>query len=184
MDPRPALNTDPHEVGARLRRMREARGISLSELARRAGVGKATLSGVENGSRNPTLETLWAITAQLGVPLAAVLDPPADPLQVYGKAAEATLLQVFDEGPVTFELYRLRVRPGITQRSPGHHAGVTEHITVFSGTLCAGPAQRPLTAGPGEFIKWTADSEHIYTTMGEEEVHATLLMRYPLVDGV
>ena len=48
----------------RLRALREERGISLSTLARLAGVGKATLSGLENGTRNPTLETLYAVTAR------------------------------------------------------------------------------------------------------------------------
>ncbi|WP_344749798.1 helix-turn-helix transcriptional regulator [Streptosporangium vulgare] len=51
-----------------MRGLREERGISLSALARAAGVGKATLSGLENGTRNPTLDTLWAITTELGVP--------------------------------------------------------------------------------------------------------------------
>ncbi|MFR9803164.1 helix-turn-helix domain-containing protein [Pseudonocardia sp. RS010] len=35
--------------------------MSLSELARRASVGKATLSGLEAGTRNPTLDTLHAV---------------------------------------------------------------------------------------------------------------------------
>src|SRR5688572_4377242 len=111
---RPALDSDPQEVGRRVRRLRQARGVSLSELARRAGVGKATLSGLETGTRNPTLETLWAITAQLGVPIAAILDAgPAATVLVRGTAVEATLLEVFDDAGVTYELYRIRVPPEI-----------------------------------------------------------------------
>ena len=83
--PSPSRRTDasepsprgPGAVGRRVRALREDRGLSLSALARLAGVGKATLSGLENGTRNPTLETLYAITAQLGVPLAAVLSCPS-----------------------------------------------------------------------------------------------------------
>src|SRR4051812_41709202 len=56
-------------VGQRLRRLREERGLSLSALARAAGLGKATLSGLEHGTRNPTLETLYAVAGALGVPL-------------------------------------------------------------------------------------------------------------------
>ena len=59
-------------VGRRLRELREARGLTLSELARVAGVGKATLSGLENGTRDPRLETLYAIAAALGVPMSAL----------------------------------------------------------------------------------------------------------------
>ncbi len=57
------------EVGARLRRLRQDRGLSLSELARRSGVGKGTLSELETGQRNPTLETLYALTTALEAPL-------------------------------------------------------------------------------------------------------------------
>ncbi|MFI6811843.1 helix-turn-helix domain-containing protein [Nonomuraea sp. NPDC050328] len=175
MTGKPGRPSDPAQLGRHVRRLREARGLSLSELARRAGLGKATLSGIENGTRNPTLETLWAITAQFGVPLTALLEGQGE---VYGTAVEAKLLQVFDDGEVSYELYRIRVPPGVTQSSPAHHAGVTEHITVFRGTLRAGPPGRPMTAGPGEYLTWTADEPHTYAALGEEVVEASLLMRY------
>ncbi|MGI5268826.1 helix-turn-helix domain-containing protein [Nonomuraea sp. CA-218870] len=179
MDSRPAPDTDPRVIGQRVRQLRQSRGVSLSELARRAGIGKATLSGVETGTRNPTLETLWAITAQLGVPIGAILDAPPEPRNVRGTAVEAALLELFEDDDVTYELYRLRVPPGITQSSPAHLAGATEHVTVFSGVLAAGPPHAPLTAGPGEHISWRSDVPHIYHATGTDVVHATLLMRYP-----
>ncbi|TXK35675.1 helix-turn-helix domain-containing protein [Nonomuraea sp. C10] len=179
MDSRPAPDTDPRVIGQRVRQLRQARGVSLSELARRASIGKATLSGVETGTRNPTLETLWAITAQLGVPIGAILDSPPEPRNVRGTAMEAALMELFEDDHVTYELYRLRVPPGITQNSPAHLEGATEHVTVFSGTLAAGPLDAPLTAGPGEHISWRSDVPHVYHATGTDVVHATLLMRYP-----
>ncbi|MFD1497897.1 helix-turn-helix domain-containing protein [Streptosporangium lutulentum] len=177
--PRPALETGTHDVGRRIRRLREEQGISLSELARRAGIGKATLSGLENGSRNPTLETLWAVTAELGVPLASLL--AAGTTQVIrGTAVEGTLLQVFEDESVTYELYRLVIPAGSTQLSPAHHEGVTEHMTVFAGVLSAGPADAPLLAGAGEHITWRSDVPHTYAAIGDQDVHAGLLIRYPL----
>ncbi|MEV0731963.1 XRE family transcriptional regulator [Polymorphospora sp. NPDC050346] len=168
------------EVGRRVRELREARGVSLSALSRRAGVGKATLSGLENGTRNPTLETLYAVTAELGVPLAAVLAAPGtDAATIRGTAVEATLLQVFDEGDVTFELYRMRVPPGPPQTSPAHQRGVAEHVTVFSGLLRAGPVGAPALAGTGQHITWISDVPHVYGAVGDDEVHASLLIRYP-----
>ncbi|RAY11723.1 transcriptional regulator [Actinomadura craniellae] len=183
---RPALDTDPRDVGRRVRALREARGLSLSELARRAGVGKATLSGLENGTRNPTLETLWAVTAQLGVPMTAILveagpgapEPAAVPV-MHGTAVAATLLEVFDDGDVTYELYRLDLPAGTEQVSPAHHAGVTEHLTVFAGTLRAGPLDAPLTGGPGDHLSWRSDVPHGYAAPGPDDVRATLLIRYP-----
>ncbi|MBB2908933.1 transcriptional regulator with XRE-family HTH domain [Streptosporangium becharense] len=184
--PRLATDGDAHDIGRRIRALREERGISLSELARRAGIGKATLSGLENGTRNPTLETLWAITGELGIPLATAIGspasrgtPPAPGPVIHGTAVRGTLLEVFADEGVTYELYRLVIRPGVPQVSPAHHEGVTEHVTVFAGTLSAGPADAPLRAGPGEHISWRSDVPHSYTVLGEEDVQASLLMRYP-----
>ncbi|MDW3845272.1 XRE family transcriptional regulator [Micromonospora sp. BRA006-A] len=175
----PADDRGAREVGRRIRSLRTERGVSLSELARLAGVGKATLSGLENGVRNPRLETLYAITAQLGVPLTAVLATPDHAPTVRGAAVGATLLEVFDDRAATYELYRMRVAPGPAQLSPAHSSGVTEHVTVFSGVLRAGPVDAPLTAGPGGYLRWTSDVPHTYAAVGEEEVHASLLLRYP-----
>jgi transcriptional regulator with XRE-family HTH domain len=171
------------EVGNRLRRLREARGISLSALARSAGIGKATLSGLELGTRNPTLETLYAVAGALGVPLTAlVLEPGAPPdaaADVRGAAVTPTLLEVFEEPGVTFELLRIRVRPGVVQHSPPHAPGVTEHVTVHAGVLRAGPTEAPLLAAAGEHVAWRADQPHVYGAAGPDEVVATLLIRSP-----
>ncbi|GAA0400145.1 XRE family transcriptional regulator [Microbispora corallina] len=171
------------DIGSRLRRLREARGISLSALARSAGIGKATLSGLELGTRNPTLETLYSVAGALGVPLTALVlepgAPPAEAVRVPGAAVTATLLEVFEEPTATFELLRMHVRPGVVQHSPPHAPGVTEHVTVYAGVLRAGPVDAPLVAGPGEHISWQADVPHIYSTVGPDEVLATLLIRSP-----
>jgi XRE family transcriptional regulator, regulator of sulfur utilization len=174
---RPALTEGAAEVGGRVREFRERRGLSLSELARRASVGKATLSGLEAGVRNPTLDTLHAVAAALDLPLTALLGPP--PGALHGAAVEMRLLRVFDDGPVTYELYRMRIPAGLAQRSPAHHAGVTEHATVFSGVLETGPVDAPQRAGPGDHVEWAADVPHAYAALGESDVLAGLLIRYP-----
>jgi transcriptional regulator with XRE-family HTH domain len=175
--PRPALTEGAADVGRRVRQLRERRGMSLSELARRAAVGKATLSGLETGARNPTLETLQALSAALDLPLTTLLSPA--PATLRGAAVQVQLLRVFDEGPVTYELYRMRIPAGLTQRSPAHHAGVTEHVTVFAGVLETGPVDRPLRAGPGDYVEWGADVPHGYAAHGDADVLASLLIRYP-----
>jgi XRE family transcriptional regulator, regulator of sulfur utilization len=177
----PALAAGGAGVGSRVRALREERGISLSELARRATVGKATLSGLEAGTRNPTLETLQSVAAALDLPLTALLGAPgAGPVgAIRGAAVDMRLLRVFDDGPVTYELYRMRVPAGLSQASPAHHAGVTEHATVFAGRLRTGPLDDPLLAGPGEHVDWAADVPHGYAALGGEDVLASLLIRYP-----
>src|SRR5947207_1625108 len=56
-------------IASSLRRERRRSGLSLTELARRAGIAKSTLSQLESGTGNPSLETLWAICVALDVPV-------------------------------------------------------------------------------------------------------------------
>ncbi len=58
----------------RLKKAREQAGLSLTDLAQRTGMDKATLSRLENGRNgNPTLETLSRIARALGKEIVLVL---------------------------------------------------------------------------------------------------------------
>src|SRR3954464_12601486 len=83
----------PLEVIARsLRRERTRAGLSLSEVAKRAGVAKSTLSQLEAGSGNPSIETLWALAVALDVPFSPLADPPSGPVEVIRAGGAPTLL--------------------------------------------------------------------------------------------
>lgn len=179
----PGPGSPAERIGRRITELRRERGLSMSELAARAGIGKATVSGIEAGTRNPTLETLYAITGQLGIPLAAALAEPApgepEPgfADVRGDAVTAHLHAVFEEPTATFEFYRVRIRPGRRQLSPPHAPGTTEHMSVFSGAGLAGPASGPVKLAPGGYATWAADQLHVFEA--DEEVLAALVIRSP-----
>jgi hypothetical protein len=77
----------------------------------------------------------------------------------------------------------MRIPAGLAQSALAHHPGVTEHATVFAGVLRTGPLDRPLRAGPGGYVEWTADVPHGYAALGDADVLATLLVRYPRPSG-
>ena len=62
-------------IGASIRRLRTARGVSLRVLAGGLGVSPATLSAVENGHTGVSAVRVAAIADLLGVPVARVFDP-------------------------------------------------------------------------------------------------------------
>ncbi|WP_285736781.1 helix-turn-helix domain-containing protein [Kitasatospora phosalacinea] len=165
-------------MGLRARELRVSRGLSLSELARRSGIGKATLSELEAGRRNPTLETLYALTTALGLPLSAALLAPSDAADISGRALDAVLLERFGDAAAVCETYRVRIRAGAVQRSAPHTPGATEHLVVLSGTARAGDAAAPARAGPGGCLGWAADVPHLYEAPAGD-VHAVLVVRYP-----
>lgn len=61
------------QLGSRLRDAREHTGISLREMARRVGVSPSFISQIELGRTAPSVGTLYAIVAELGVSLDALM---------------------------------------------------------------------------------------------------------------
>jgi len=56
-----------HAVGLRIRRAREARGLSLEALAERSGLSSRSIIGIEHGRSDMRLRSLLAIAAALEV---------------------------------------------------------------------------------------------------------------------
>jgi transcriptional regulator with XRE-family HTH domain len=53
-------------LGATLKAHRKAAGLSMRELSRRAGISTAYISSLEQGTRNPTIDTLEALFGAMG----------------------------------------------------------------------------------------------------------------------
>ena len=113
-----------------LRRERERAGMSLAELARRAGLAKSTLSQLESGTGNPSLETLWALAMALDVQVSRLIGEAQARVQVIraheGVAAvseqgnyAATLLAACPAGAQR-DVYRVRAQPGEARLSKPH----------------------------------------------------------------
>jgi XRE family aerobic/anaerobic benzoate catabolism transcriptional regulator len=66
------------ELGRRIRLQREARGLSVAELARRAELSRRHLTEAEAGRANLSLVTLAQLARALGVPLATLCDLPLE----------------------------------------------------------------------------------------------------------
>jgi len=61
------------QLGRAVRSERQRRGLSQEELAERAGLDRTYVSGLERGTRNPSLTTQHKIADALGLPLADLL---------------------------------------------------------------------------------------------------------------
>jgi transcriptional regulator with XRE-family HTH domain len=63
------------QLGDRVRRYREQKGLTLTELATSAGVSKGYLSSIENDpdDKRPSAQTLYAVANALGVAMSDLL---------------------------------------------------------------------------------------------------------------
>ncbi|MFE3445358.1 helix-turn-helix domain-containing protein [Nocardia sp. NPDC059180] len=174
-------------IAASLRRERGRAGLSLTEVAARAGVAKSTLSQLESGSGNPSLETLWALCVALDMPFSRLLDPPRQSVRVIRAgegpvvaAAEseyrATLLAA---GPADArrDLYRITAEPGEPRRSEPHLHGSVEHILLGAGRARAGLTDAPEELEPGDYLSYPGDLPHLFEAL-EPGTWATLVVEH------
>ena len=173
-------------LGAALRRIRETRSMSLSDLARASGVAKATLSALESGGANPTLDTINALSSALHVSMGELLAPSASPLDVVrageghpirGASVAARLVDQVDLEGGRLEFARGEVGPE-GQRSPAHPPGVVEHVFVAAGRARVGPVDRPVLLECGDYLRMDASEPHLYEGV-DGPADLILVMMYP-----
>lgn len=70
---RPVTSQEPSELGQRLRRQRLAAGLTLEQLAVKAGFDKGYLSRIENGKKVPPIATLSRLASVFGIDAASLL---------------------------------------------------------------------------------------------------------------
>lgn len=173
-------------IAANLRELRAARARSLSELARVSGVGKATLSALEGGRGNPTMETLSALATALDVPFGELITARPQTMVAVVRADEGTTvpgtthdLRLISRLPTTasVELYEASFKASQQRSSGAHGPGTREHVLVTRGTLRVGPPGHEVGLRPGDYAAFDADVPHLYAA-GGRGARAILLMQW------
>jgi len=179
----------PPEVGATLQRLRLARGLTLEDLSRIAGVSKSMLSQIEREKANPTIAITWRLANALGVQIGELLSSEVrtvDLIRVVDAHEIPTLpgshagysLRIL--GPMDlagkYEWYELTLQPGGELASQAHDPGTTEHLTVVTGTveLEVGAEKRKIKHGAT--ARYRADQSHAIRNAGKTEAKALLVV--------
>jgi len=176
-------------VAANVRALRLAAGLTLPELAERAGLGRSTLAQLESGRANPSMETVWAVAAALAVPFGRIVEPALPDVRVV-RAGQGVRVESEEAGAYvahllatsprrgSFEIYALTAEPGEVRHAAAHTAGLVEHLVVTAGALRAGPAGRPEDLAAGDLVTFAGDVDHVYEALAPRTT-ALLLMDYP-----
>lgn len=149
-------------IGRNVRRLRRERDLTLDVLAERAGLSKGTIIGVEQSRANPSIATLCSIADALGVGVATLIDPGADPQVRVKRRADTPALWSSERGsralflmgtdpPDIVELWDWHLAPGDGFDGDAHPEGTVEILYVLDGTLA-------VTVGDDEHRLATGDS--------------------------
>ncbi len=186
----PAVSTNsPPEVGATLQRLRLARGLTLEDLSRIAGVSKSMLSQIEREKANPTIAITWRLANALGVAIGELLDSetrPVETIRVLDAHETPTLpgnhagyvLRIL--GPMEmagkYEWYELTLAAGGELASQAHDPGTTEHLTVIHGVVEIEVGTDKKKIKHGGTARYPADQNHLIRNTGKTEAKALLVV--------
>ena len=167
-------------LAANLRRLRIARHLSLSELARATTMSKATLSSIENGRANPTVDTPAGLAGALRVSIGELLEeiPLAEVRVVRAKQGrlerrDGIRQRLIDAGGAA-ELAELALSPRDSHEVEAKTTGSRAHVYVLQGKLIAGPVERSTELGTGDYVSFPADVPHVYQA-GAQAARALVL---------
>jgi transcriptional regulator with XRE-family HTH domain len=164
-------------VARNMRRFRLERAMSLGEVSRRSGLSKQTLSKIELGEGNPTVETLAQLGAALAMPARRLLTEWGTPVFVQrhdeaewsdGPAwSERILDEVYGSGYVRTLALRLERGGDEPAVIEAHPAGTLHHLYVITGKLRTGPISDPVDLAAGDFARFPGDVPHRHICLSD-----------------
>src|SRR5271165_2127000 len=172
---------DPAVIGARVRALRDASGLSLRDLAVRSGVSAPMLSQVERGETSPTLAVAARIAAGLDLRLSqllrldedgAVTVVRADQRGQGGSARRGHRFEVLTAARpgqrVELSQHTLapRAATGGPDDPPMHEPGSREVALVQSGSLALVCDGQSYELEEGDCVTFDADLPHHFANPG------------------
>jgi transcriptional regulator with XRE-family HTH domain len=173
-------------IAANLRALRTRRELSIVTLAKRSGVARATLTKLEAGQGNPTIDTLYALADALGAALGDLIGEPSPAARSLvlraGAGAHVTgavSARLIDRvhGHRLAEIYEVSFATRRRTADP-HPPGVVESLLLTEGRLRVGPVDDPAELGPGDYIRFPGDVPHLYQAIGAPAA-GFLVMSHP-----
>ena len=156
-----------------IKALREARGLSQQQIAKLAGVPRATWTHLESGAGNPTLAVLVKVANALQVRLDELLAAPHPPARHVPAAAltvrmrgQVSVRKLLPESLPGLDLERMTLPPGARMAGVPHTPGTREYLTCERGTVELAVAGERYTLAEGDVVSFRGDQRHAYHNPG------------------
>jgi transcriptional regulator with XRE-family HTH domain len=163
----------PGDLGRNLRQLRSARGLTQQQMAKLAGLPRATWTHLESGAANPTLSVLHKVALALQVTLEELLSTPRAAGRFYPRGTlpvrtrgAATLRRLLPDPIPGMECDRMELPPRGRMAGTPHTPGTHEYLTCEAGELTLHVAGTEWQLAPGDVVAFRGDQRHTYENRG------------------
>lgn len=159
-------------LGPRLRAARQSRELTLAELSERASISASTLSRLEAGKRQATLELLLPITRVLDIRIDDLIDHATPDPRVRRASVTRDGLTITPLSPrgSAIDTYRVSYPPTAVPPELRVHDGY-EWLYVLDGTLRLRLGEQDLLLNPGEAAEFDTQVPHAMSAHGTTPAH-------------
>ena len=192
---------DSEQLGARLRELREDRGLTLREVGTRVGISASAVSQIERGVLRPSVNRLFALVTALDAGLVDVFGGPSPvPAQpvvtgyVVRRAVEADVVRL--AGGVVFrrlspgpsrdvDFFESTYPPGSTGAEQNElltHVGY-EIGTVTQGELTIDFPDERVVVRAGDTVSYACGTPHRLSNQSDGVTVATWVIVHPAPEG-
>jgi transcriptional regulator with XRE-family HTH domain len=156
-------------LAANVRQLREQRGLTQAQMAKRAGIPRATWAHLESGEANPTLTVLSRVATALALSVEELISAPRSTARHYvagslpeRRAGAVVVRKLLPDRLPGLELERMHLPPGARLVGVPHHAGTREYLTCESGEIELYVSGERWTLAPGDVVTFRGDQRHSY----------------------
>ncbi|WP_371811890.1 MULTISPECIES: helix-turn-helix domain-containing protein [Micrococcaceae] len=161
------VNEQLSQVGPRLRAARQRLNWTLEELAERAGMSVSTLSRLESGKRQSSLELLLPLTRQLGISIDELVRERAPDPRVRRQAYRRNGILIVPLAPESSPVHTYKMTYPPRKKAPeqGVHPGF-EWLYVVSGKIQLLLGDEELVLASGEAAEFDTTIPHSVSAAG------------------
>ncbi|HVK88458.1 MAG TPA: XRE family transcriptional regulator [Kofleriaceae bacterium] len=163
------MSGEHDHLAENIKALRETRGLSQQQIAKAAGIPRATWTHLESGAANPTLAVLVKVANALQIRLDELLAarrPPARHLRAaelpVRQRGQVNVRKLLPESLAGLDLERMVLPPGARMAGVPHTPGTREYLTCERGTVELSVAGERYTLAEGDVVTFRGDQRHGY----------------------
>jgi transcriptional regulator with XRE-family HTH domain len=165
--------------------LRTKKGLSQQQLAELAEIPRSTLTNIESGSGNPSLQNLARISTALQISIEELLSRPRNECQLI--LAEDVASESRSQGKVRIyklipdkvkglDVDRMELDGGATMGGHPHLAGAKEYFSVIQGEVTVAVAGEKFVVRKGDVLAFPGDQSHSYRNTGSQRAIAVSMI--------
>jgi len=163
------MDTVAERLARNVRTLREARSMTQAQVAKLAGLPRATWAHLESGAANPTLAVLDRVATAFQVTIEELVAKPRSEARHYPCAT----LEIKQRGPARvrkllpdpipgMEIDRIELPPRGRMVGVPHTPGTREYLTCESGAMLLVASGESYELAAGDVVAFRGDQRHSY----------------------